>query len=105
MLPGSGGVRIAPYFLKAGPVQDGFRVGDSHHVDPSLNTVKGPHGTIRLEPKVMQVLVCLVEHAGRMVSKDRLMSTVWADTAVGDDVLTRAVSELRRLFDDDSKEP
>jgi len=54
-------------------VQDGFRVGDSHHVDPSLNTVKGARGTIRLEPKVMQVLLCLVEHTGRMVPKDRLM--------------------------------
>ena len=53
----------------------------------------------------MQVLVCLAEHAGRMVPKDRLMSSVWADTSVGDDVLTRAVSELRRLFQDDPKQP
>jgi hypothetical protein len=30
---------------------------------------------------------------------------VWVDTAVGDDVLTRAVSELRRLFGDEAKHP
>src|SRR6476661_473360 len=53
----------------------------------------------------MLVLVCLAEHAGQMVSKDRLFHAAWPDTAVGDDVLTRAISELRRLFDDDPKQP
>ena len=53
----------------------------------------------------MLVLVCLAYHAGRMVPKDRLLHAAWPDTAVGDDVLTRAISELRRLFEDDSKQP
>ena len=53
----------------------------------------------------MLVLVCLAEHAGQMVPKERLMASAWADTAVGDDVLTRAISELRRLFEDDPKQP
>ena len=30
---------------------------------------------------------------------------VWPDTFVTDDVLTRAISELRRVFGDDAKEP
>ena len=53
----------------------------------------------------MLVLVCLAEHAGQMVPKDRLLHSAWPDTAVGDDVLTRAISELRRLFEDDPKQP
>ena len=53
----------------------------------------------------MQVLVCLAERAGQVVPKDRLMRTVWPDTFVGDDVLTRSISELRRVFGDDAKEP
>ena len=76
-----------------------------HHVEPSLNTVTGPAGITRLEPKVMQVLVCLAEHADEMVPKERLMRSVWPDTFVGDDVLTRCISELRRVFGDDVKEP
>ena len=40
-----------------------------------------------------------------MVSKERLLNAAWADTAVGDDVLIRAISELRRLFEDDPKQP
>jgi TolB-like protein/Flp pilus assembly protein TadD len=52
----------------------------------------------------MQVLVCLVQHAGEPVSKEELMKTVWPDTFVTDDVLTRSVSELRRVFEDDAKD-
>ena len=86
-------------------LQHTFRIGEAYQVDPSLNRVTGPKGTTRLEPKVMLVLVCLADHAGQMVPKERLMASVWADTAVGDDVLTRAISELRRLFEDDPKQP
>jgi DNA-binding winged helix-turn-helix (wHTH) protein/Tol biopolymer transport system component len=86
-------------------LQNGFRVGEFHHVEPSLNSMTGPAGTTRLEPKVMQVLVCLAGHAGQVVPKEHLMRTVWPDTFVGDDVLTRCISELRRAFGDDVKEP
>ena len=86
-------------------LQNGFRIGELHHVEPSLNSVTGPAGTTRLEPKVMQVLVCLAAQAGQVVPKERLMRTVWPDTFVGDDVLTRSISELRRVFGDDVKEP
>ena len=53
----------------------------------------------------MLVLVCLAEHARQVVPKDRLLHSAWPDTAVSDDVLTRAISELRRLFEDDPKQP
>jgi Tol biopolymer transport system component/DNA-binding winged helix-turn-helix (wHTH) protein len=86
-------------------LQNDFRIGGAYHVEPSLNRMTGPGGVNRLEPKVMAVLVCLAEHAGQVVPKDRLFETVWPDTAVTDDVLTRAVSELRRLFDDDARRP
>ena len=85
-------------------MQNAFRIGESHQVEPSLNSVTGPVGTVRLEPKVMQVLVLLAAHAGQVVAKERLMATVWPDTFVTDDVLTRAISELRRVLGDDPKE-
>jgi len=86
-------------------LQNGFRIDGAYQVEPSLNRVTGPGGVSRLEPKVMLVLVCLAEHAGRMVPKDQLFQSAWPDTAVTDDVLTRAVSELRRLFEDDPRQP
>ena len=96
---------MPPSFTTWRPCRTRFRIGDAYHIEPSLNRVTGPNGVTRLEPKVMLVLGCLADHAGEMVSKDRLLHAAWADTAVGDDVLTRAISELRRLFDDDPKQP
>jgi DNA-binding winged helix-turn-helix (wHTH) protein/Tol biopolymer transport system component len=86
-------------------LQQPFRIGESYVVEPSLNRVTGPRGVSRLEPKVMLVLVCLAERAGQMVPKNQLLHAAWPDTAVTDDVLTRAISELRRLFVDDPKQP
>ena len=83
---------------------DSFRIGE-FHIEPSLYRVSGPAGTVRLEPKVMHVLVCLTEHSDRVVSKERLLRAVWPDTFVTDDVLTRAISELRRVLGDDVKHP
>ena len=85
------------------PVEGNFRVG-TWLVAPRLNSISCNGTTIRLEPKVMQVLVCLAE-ARDVVSKETLMRTVWADTFVTDDVLTRSISELRKAFADDSKNP
>jgi Tol biopolymer transport system component/DNA-binding winged helix-turn-helix (wHTH) protein len=74
-------------------------------VDSSLHRVTGPAGSVHLEPKVMRVLVVLAEHAGHVVPKGRLLQTVWSDVFVGDEVLTRAISELRSVFGDDPKAP
>lgn len=81
-----------------------FRVGE-FLIEPQLNNITGLDHSTRVEPKVMQVLLCLVDHAGEVVSKERLIQTVWTDTFVTDDVLTRSISELRKVFRDPSKEP
>jgi TolB-like protein/DNA-binding winged helix-turn-helix (wHTH) protein/Tfp pilus assembly protein PilF len=73
-------------------------------VQPRLNTVSNNGSTIRLEPKVMEVLVCLARHAGEPVSKEDLLQAVWPNTFVTDDVLKRSISELRRVFEDDVRE-
>jgi TolB-like protein/Tfp pilus assembly protein PilF len=53
----------------------------------------------------MEVLVCLADHAGDTVPKEQLVQTVWPDTFVSDDGLKRCISELRRVFEDDVREP
>ena len=81
-----------------------FRLGE-WLICPLLNTVQKDGKTVRLEHKFMQVLVCLARRPGEVVSKDELFRSVWVDTFVTDDVLTRAVSELRRILNDDAKNP
>jgi adenylate cyclase len=85
-------------------VNGDFRVGP-WLVAPSLNSISCKGTTVRLEPKVMAVLVCLAEHAGETLPKETLFHTVWPDTFVTDDVLTHSISELRRAFEDDAREP
>jgi len=85
-------------------VNGNFRLGD-FLIEPQINTIIGAEKTSRIEPKVMQVLLCLVEHAGEVLLKEKLIQSVWPDTFVTDDVLTRSISELRKVFGDDAKEP
>jgi Tol biopolymer transport system component/DNA-binding winged helix-turn-helix (wHTH) protein len=74
-------------------------------VQPAVNRVVRGDQVIRLEPKVMQVLVCLAEHAGEVVVREALIARVWPDVFVSDDVLHRAVRELRRVFGDSAAQP
>jgi TolB-like protein/DNA-binding winged helix-turn-helix (wHTH) protein len=85
-------------------VEGDFQVGP-WLIEPSLNAVSHNGQSIHLAPKVMAVLVCLAERAGQSVSKEDLLQTVWPDTFVGDDVLKGAISELRRVLEDDAREP
>lgn len=64
-------------------------------VDPREGTVAGPGGTVRLEPKVMEVLAVLSRHPGRVVSRVELMETVWPDVIVTEHTLSRCIYQLR----------
>ena len=81
-----------------------FHLGD-WRVEPRLNAVSRNGTIVHLQPKIMQVLVCLAQHSGNPVSKEELLEAVWPGTFVTDDVLTRAISELRRVFEDDAQDP
>jgi DNA-binding winged helix-turn-helix (wHTH) protein/predicted ATPase len=60
---------------------------------------------VRLTPKSLAVLARLAQHAGRVVTKDELFETVWADTAVTDSALATCIQEIRHALDDDARHP
>jgi TolB-like protein/DNA-binding winged helix-turn-helix (wHTH) protein/Flp pilus assembly protein TadD len=74
-------------------------------VEPELNSISRDGQRSHLEPKAMEVLLRLASRAGETVSKEQLIQAVWADTFVGDDVLSRAIYELRKAFQDNTHEP
>lgn len=74
-------------------------------VQPPLNRLVRGETTIRLEPKLMDVLLVLAHQAERVVPKADLVSAVWPDLFVSDSVLTRAIAGLRRAFEDDARQP
>jgi DNA-binding winged helix-turn-helix (wHTH) protein/tetratricopeptide (TPR) repeat protein len=57
------------------------------------------------EPKVFELLVYLMRNPGRVVSKAELLDSLWGGEVVGESVLTRCVSCLRKLLADDAREP
>src|SRR5687767_13810270 len=59
---------------------------------------------VTLRHKSFDVLTCLVEHHGRLVTKDALMEAVWPNTAVTDNSLAQCLVEIRRALGDDSQQ-
>src|SRR4029453_11094840 len=59
---------------------------------------------IPLEPKAFDVLVHLIEHRDRVVTKDELLDAVWTGTFVTPNVLTRAVAQIRKALGEDAGE-
>lgn len=53
----------------------------------------------------MRLLVCLAEHAGKVVSIDELITNVWAGVNVSQDSVYQAITALRRVLGDDPKQP
>jgi DNA-binding winged helix-turn-helix (wHTH) protein/Tol biopolymer transport system component len=60
---------------------------------------------IPLEPKAFDVLRHLVANHDRLVTKDELLESVWKDTFVTPNVLTRAIAQLRKSLGDDVEQP
>ncbi|MGI9201314.1 MAG: winged helix-turn-helix domain-containing tetratricopeptide repeat protein [Woeseiaceae bacterium] len=87
-----------------GLARTGFRIGD-WEVFPQENRVKGPDGESDLEPKVMDVLVLLASSEGEVVTRQQILDSVWADVVVGDEVVSRAISLLRKQLGEDQKNP
>lgn len=74
-------------------------------IQPSLNRISIQGRIAQVEPKVMQVLVLMAERPGAVITRETFLDTVWAGTIADDYLLNRAVSELRKIFDDDPQTP
>jgi DNA-binding winged helix-turn-helix (wHTH) protein len=96
--------RIGPHPpLRLNP-NGSFYAGDWLIV-PELNKVERNGNISHLEPKAMEVLVYLSREPGKVVSKQELIGNIWHDTFVTDDVLKVCIWQLRRIFQDDCKNP
>ncbi len=74
-------------------------------IRPEENSLQVDGEDVHLEPKVMAVLQVLMARSGEVVSRQTLMETVWAGRVVGEEVLTRCISELRAALGDKASDP
>jgi eukaryotic-like serine/threonine-protein kinase len=60
---------------------------------------------LQVEPKVLRLLLYLIENRSRLVRKQELLDKVWHDAMVTENALTRAIGLLRKALNDDSRVP
>jgi predicted ATPase len=60
---------------------------------------------LTLTPRAFAVLRHLVEHHGRLITKEELYTTVWRDAIVSDAALASGIRDLRRALGDSSEAP
>lgn len=81
-----------------------FRVAD-WRVEPALCRLRRGDEEVRVEPKVMDVLLYLADRSGQVVTREELEAAVWAGMVVSYDALTGTMLKLRKAFRDDPKNP
>src|SRR6478735_50141 len=70
----------------------------------SYRVLRGEH-VVNLTPKLLDLLLHLVDHAGTLVTKEELLDALWPGANVTDNALAQAVSELRQAIGDDAGDP
>jgi transcriptional activator of cad operon len=80
-----------------------LRIGD-WRVDTRAGQMSRGAETVRVDARMMRLLLCLAERPGEVVSIEHLLTHVWAGVVVTPDSVYQAVASLRRLLGDDAKE-
>lgn len=77
-----------------------YRFADCE-LDPGEHRLLVNGNAVTLTPKVFETLLLLVENAGHVVSKDRLMATLWPRGFVHESNLTKHIWLIRRALGED----
>jgi DNA-binding winged helix-turn-helix (wHTH) protein/energy-coupling factor transporter ATP-binding protein EcfA2 len=81
-----------------------FRIGELL-VHPDRNVVVRDDKDIRLEPMLMQMLVCIAESRGNVISTQQIMREVWRHSDLDNSAVHPLISKLRKLLGDHSRTP
>lgn len=74
-------------------------------VEPSLNRVSQEGEVQQLDPRTMQVLLCLAAEPGAVVTREALMDRVWGAVIVSENTLSSVIARLRKILGDDWQHP
>src|SRR6266436_3642955 len=69
-------------------------------LDVSRGSLSFGEREVELRPKSFEVLRYLVGNAGRLVTKEEIIKTVWPNVVVSDESLARCVFEVRQAIGD-----
>ena len=86
------------------PLPKRFRVGD-WLIEQDTCVVSHGGQKRHVRPLLIDLLGALVEQAGQVVTKDDILQRVWSGRFVSESALTRAMTELRHVLNDDANAP
>ncbi|PHN04003.1 winged helix-turn-helix domain-containing protein [Flavilitoribacter nigricans] len=87
-----------------------FLLDHRYYVNPAANEIGFLNGTVldpvlKVEPRLMEVLLRLARAGGRVVKKEQLVAEIWDNYGGGEEALLQSISKLRKLFRDDARNP
>jgi Tol biopolymer transport system component/DNA-binding winged helix-turn-helix (wHTH) protein len=97
MEPLHGGTKARPQ-----PQQELYCFAD-FTLDPRGGTICRAENKIELRSKSLEVLSYIVEHHGRLITREELMRAIWPDVAVTDESLTRCIADIRKALGDEQQ--
>jgi DNA-binding winged helix-turn-helix (wHTH) protein/TolB-like protein len=74
-------------------------------VTPSLNQLERDGRALKIEPRSMELLVCLVRHASDVVSTDQLIAEVWNGRIIEESGVYKQINQLRTALGDEAQRP
>jgi DNA-binding winged helix-turn-helix (wHTH) protein len=77
-------------------VEPPFLLGPAK-IDPPAHEISVGGHSARMQPQTMKVLVALHDKSGQVVTRNELADRCWDGRIVGEDVINRCISLLRRF--------
>jgi TolB-like protein len=72
-----------------------------HRLDLARRELRRGDAPVAIEPRAFDLLAFLMQHRGRVVTKDDLLQGVWGGRIVSDSALTTRINAVRRALGDD----
>src|SRR5882724_8253380 len=70
-----------------------------YQLDAQRGELRCASHPVVIEPKVFEVLVYLLEHRDRIVTKEELLEQWWTGTFVNETALTRCLAKVRKAIE------
>ncbi|MCB0633034.1 MAG: winged helix-turn-helix domain-containing protein [Lewinella sp.] len=98
--------------MKSSPtaISEPFLLDQRFYINPGANEIGFYNGhmldpVLKVEPRLMEVLVCLARARGKVVRKEQLIQEIWDNYGGGEEALLQSVSRLRKVLQDDARNP
>ncbi|MFK3866486.1 winged helix-turn-helix domain-containing protein [Pseudoalteromonas rhizosphaerae] len=78
---------------------------NEHSFDPLTGIIFSTDESIQLRPKLALLLEYFLRNAGRVITRDELLSTLWVNGEYRESSLTQSIRELRKQLNDNVQSP